>query len=76
MKKLLTKIKTIMTLLKFKKDIQPVGTGDFYHDLIDGGYLEPEKFLEGDDANKVREAIELIRQYQNEGITLGLFEEM
>ena len=40
-------------------------TGDFWYDLTDGGYLEPEKICANkSDADKVNQAIEVIKDFQ------------
>lgn len=65
-----------MKRLKFKKDVEPMGlTEDFYYMINGGGWCKPEKFLEEDDAKKVREAIRVIEQYESQGIEEGYFEE-
>lgn len=40
----------------------------------DGGWCKPEKFLEPDDAAKIRDAINVIKQYEQQGIDEGYFE--
>lgn len=63
--------------LKFKKDAEPIGLSeDFYYMINGGGWCAPEKFLEEEDAKKVREAIGIIEQYETQGIDEGFFEEM
>jgi len=63
--------------LKFKKDAEPMGlTDDFYYMINGGGWMKPENYLEEDDAKKVREAIAVIAQYEQQGIDEGFFEEM
>lgn len=63
--------------LKFKKDAEPIGLNeDFYYMITSGGWCAPEKFLEEEDIKKVREAIEIIEQYETQGIDEGFFEEM
>lgn len=65
-----------MEKLKFKKDAPQMPlTDDFWYMITDGGYCRPEDFLEEPDAKRLREAIELIAQYEQEGINNGLFEE-
>lgn len=67
--------------LKFKQSVldqndgEPFGMSDeFFYEIGDGGYLSPEKFLEEDDAIRVREAISLIQQYEQEGCDKGFFD--
>ena len=63
--------------LKFKKDADPIGISeDFFYMISDGGWCKPEKYLEEDDAKKVRDAIEIIKKYENQGYDEGFFEEM
>ena len=63
--------------LKFKQDAKSIGlSDDFYYMINGGGWCRPEEFLEEEDAKKVREAIELIKQYERQGIDEGFFEEM
>lgn len=66
-----------MANFKFKKDAQPIGLSeDFFYMISDGGWCKPEKFLEEEDAKKIREAINLIKQYEEQGIEEGFFKEV
>lgn len=66
-----------MEKLKFKKDANPIGlSDDFWYAIYAGGWASPENFLEEEDAIKIRNAIELIRQYEVQGTEEGFFEEM
>lgn len=66
-----------MNKLEFKKDVESIGLSeDFYYMIADGGWAKPEKFLEEKDAKKVREAINVIKQYEQQGLEEGFFEEM
>ena len=66
-----------MDKLKFKKNIEPMPLKeDFYYMIAGGGWCKPEKFLEKDDAEKVRNAIEIIKQYEEQGIEEGFFIEI
>jgi len=40
-------------------------TSDFYYDLIEGGYIKPEHFVDADSAKKLNEAIQLIKEFEN-----------
>ena len=63
--------------LKFMQDAQPTAlTEDFYYMIGLGGWCKPENFLEEEDAEKVRAAIEIIKQYEQQGIEEGFFEEI
>ena len=43
-----------------------VSSGDFWYDLTDGGYLDPDEICaKKEDAEKVKKAIEVIRDFQN-----------
>lgn len=65
-----------MEKLKFKKDAEPQAiTEDFFYMINQGGWLAPEKYLEDEDAKKVREAINLISKYEEQGTEEGFFEE-
>ena len=62
--------------MKFKDDVQPIGSGDFFYDLTDGGYIKPEEILEFEDALKVKEAVDTILRFRQEMEDKGLLEEM
>lgn len=63
--------------LKFKKNSDVVGLSeDFFYMINGGGWCSPEKFLEQEDANRVRDAINIIAQYERQGIEEGFFKEM
>lgn len=56
--------------MKFNK--VKVNTDDMYYDLFEGGYIEPEKMLtNSDDIKKVRDAIEVVKQFLKEGEEKG-----
>lgn len=66
-----------MEKLKFKKDSEPLGMSeDFFYMIEGGGWAKPENFLEEEDAKRVRAAIDLINQYEQQGMDEGFFEEM
>ncbi len=66
-----------MENLKFKKDAEPIGISeDFFYMISGGGWCKPEVYLEEEDAKKVREAINVIKQYEQQGYDEGFFEEM
>lgn len=49
---------------KLKKKYKTVETSELYYDLFDGGYIDPEKFLEDKEQIKqVKDAIKLIESY-------------
>jgi len=48
------------------KDGCAASTSDFWYDLTDGGYLNPEDILEdAEDVERVKEAIETIREFED-----------
>ena len=57
-------------------DLESVSTDDFYYDLFQGGYFKPEKFLDEISAEKVKEAIDIINQYESLLEDSELLEEM
>ena len=66
-----------MSKLKFKKEAETIFLkDDFFYMINGGGWCAPEKFLEEEDAKRVRDAIKLISQYEEQGIDDGFFEEM
>lgn len=66
-----------MKKLKFKTNADPMGLSeDFFYMISGGGWCKPEDFLENDDARKVREAIEIIEQYHQQGVDEGFFHEI
>lgn len=51
--------------MKIKSSLE-ISTGDFWYDLTDGGYLNPNEICANKkDAEKVKQAIEVIRDFQN-----------
>ena len=60
--------------LKWKKDIEPKSSDDFWYDVSLGGYIDPYEFLEEDDADKVFNAINILKQFKEEGEQNGLIE--
>lgn len=63
--------------LRFKEGVRPLAmTEDFYYMVDAGGWAAPEKFLVPQDAAKVRAAIETLKQYEQTGKELGIFEEI
>lgn len=65
------------TYFHFKEDAAPVPLSeDFFYMVSGGGWCAPEKFLEEQDAKKVREAIRILELYRDLGIEEGFFEEI
>lgn len=60
--------------MKFKKDAEPVSTMDFWYDLTDGGYIDPDDLLEPEDAKKVKDAIAVISEFESQGQACGKIE--
>lgn len=51
--------------MKFKADVEPAATCDFWYDLFEGGYLKPENFLEDpEEVKQVEEARRLLMKYK------------
>jgi len=52
-------------LCETKKDLD-ISTGEFWYDLTDGGYLKLEEMLENkEDVEKLKEAINVVKDFQN-----------
>jgi hypothetical protein len=62
--------------VNIKQDAEPVCTDDFWYDMFEGGYIEPDNFLEIDDASKVKEAMWVIQNFKDALEDSGLIEEM
>ena len=60
--------------LKFKPVSGPVYTSDPYYDLTIGGYIEPEKLLEEEDAKRVSEAVRLVQAFLDQAEARGIIE--
>jgi hypothetical protein len=53
--------------MEFKKDADCIPSSDFWYDLTNGGYFNPEDFLENEeDIQKVKEAVILLKQFKQE----------
>jgi len=51
--------------MKIKENCQ-ASTAEFWYDLTDGGYLDPDEILENpEDAKRVKEAIAVIKEFEN-----------
>jgi hypothetical protein len=47
-------------------EVAHLGSDDFYYNLFDGGYLDPEELLDNtEDAVRVREAMRVISEYSD-----------
>lgn len=62
--------------MNFKKRDEPVYSNDFWYDLTDGGYIDPDEILENDDAKKLKEAIQIVQAFEEEAIANGIIEIM
>ena len=60
--------------LKFKPVSGPIHTSDPYYDLTIGGYIEPEKLLEEEDAKRVSEAVRLVQAFLDQAEARGIIE--
>ena len=51
--------------MEIKKDLD-VSSGDFWYDLTDGGYLDPQEICaKKEDADKVEDAMAVIKDFQS-----------
>lgn len=51
--------------MKLKENLD-ISTDDFFYDLFDGGYLNPERLLEDEnDIKKIKDAIETISEFRD-----------
>ncbi len=49
---------------KLKEDYEVVGTSEMYYDLFDGGYIDPENFLDDEEQiKKINDAIKTVESY-------------
>lgn len=51
--------------MKLKENAQPGSTSDFFYDIFDGGYIDPEDFLIDTDAAKVRAALRTVLEFRD-----------
>lgn len=51
--------------MKLKKKAKVPQVNDFWYDLAHGGYLDPYKLLEADDAAKVDKAVNVLKQFES-----------
>jgi hypothetical protein len=53
--------------MEFLPKLKKIETDDFYYDLFYGGYIDPEKLLKNqEDIDKVKDAINTIREFKSE----------
>ena len=61
---------------KFKPNVEPILSRDFWYDLTNGGYIRPEELLDDEEQiKKLKKAIELIQSFGNALKEAGLIEE-
>lgn len=58
---------------KFRENIEPIATQDFWHDLVYGGYIDLEKILsDKEQIQQIKDAVALIMNFkeaiQDEGL--------
>jgi len=58
--------------MKAKEKVEVVVTDDFYYDLFEGGYIDPEKILV--DPHEVFDAMNTIRNFEHFLLENGLIE--
>ena len=51
--------------MEFKRTAEPIFTADFWNDIADGGHIKPELLLVNEHAEKVRSAIDTLKEFQN-----------
>jgi len=49
---------------KFKTNIDPISTSEFWYDVFEGGYIKPSKLMDHGD-EEIEAAIELLRDWRN-----------
>ena len=50
--------------MKIKEGLE-ISTMDFWYDLTDGGYLDPDEICEDPaDAKRVKDAIEIVKEFE------------
>lgn len=52
-----------MTEVTLKTDVEEYVSNDPYYDLFEGGYINPKQFLEEESAQKVREAMNIVKEF-------------
>ena len=50
--------------MRIRDDATQGSTQDFFYDLFDGGYIDPEDYLVAPDAKRVRDAMTLILEFR------------
>jgi hypothetical protein len=60
--------------MKFKENVEPLVTSEFFYDLFDGGYIEPSDLLVAEDAKRVNEAVRLILEFRDRLEEEGIME--
>ncbi len=63
-----------ITKWKFKKNAEVQSSSDFWYDLTDGGYIKPEKALDGEQLSKINEAVALVVSFRSALEDAGLLE--
>ena len=49
--------------MKLLEDVESTHSGDPWYDITDGGYINPYDFLESDDAERVQEAVNTVKEF-------------
>ena len=64
-----------MVIYKFKPNAEPEFTSDMWYDIFEGGYIIPDDFLvEREQIDKVKEAIQTLKEFTEQSITLGFIQ--
>lgn len=63
---------------KFKENIETIYTSDgFWYDITDGGRIKPEDILDDDEqVKKVKEAVNILKDFEDTLIDSGILEEL
>lgn len=62
--------------MKLKENAPILETGDFWYDLFQGGYVKIEEYLEGEELERVKQAVETLEDFYSTLEDEELIEEM
>jgi hypothetical protein len=53
--------------MKFKKDVEPIATDDFWYDLFEGGYIKPKEIIDDpSDLRILQNAISVVEEFRDQ----------
>jgi len=59
---------------KFKENVEPIGSDDFFYDITDGGYINYKELLDDPkQIKKLSEAINLLLDFQDALVREGIY---